>query len=130
MARGQEDTSTTTVSVPRDRQLSTDAARTRLYQLVNKMSRLRKGEASLLKRAIEVGPRGKGGALLIPTVDVEAMLDQVAEREDQIEALQDEIEDFSLAQLVGDRRAVPEDELLTVEELAASVGRSHLVEQE
>ena len=94
------------------------------------MSRLRKGEASLLGRAIEVGPRGKGGALLIPTVDVEATLDRVAEREDQIEALQDEIEALSLAQLVGDRREVPEDELLTVEELAAGVGRGHLVEQE
>lgn len=119
---------TVAVRVPRERRLSTDAARSSLYQLVNRMSRMRKGEASLLKRAIEVGPRGKGGALLIPSVDVEALLEREAQREDQIEALQDEIEDLGLAHLIAERREVPEDDLLTVEDLAAGVGRSHLVE--
>lgn len=94
------------------------------------MSKLRKGRASLLERAVEVGPRGKGGALLIPTVDVEAFLDQMTEREDQIELLQDEIEDLGLAQLVSKRIETPEEDLLSLEELAASVGRSHLVGSE
>ena len=93
------------------------------------MSRLHRGQASLLERAVELGPRGKGGALLIPTVDVEATLERLAEREDEIESLQDEIEDLTLAQLVADRRETPEEELITVEELASSVGRSHLVEK-
>jgi len=129
MGRSQGDISTT-VSVPRERQLSIDAARTRLFKLVGRMSKLRKGRASLLERAVEVGPRGKGGALLIPTVDVEAFLDQMTEREDQIELLQDEIEDLGLAQLVSKRIETPEEDLLSLEELAASVGRSHLVGSE
>lgn len=91
------------------------------------MSRLRTGQASLLKRAIEVGPPGTGGALIIPAVDVEAALDQMRQQEDRIEALQDEIEDLSLAQLIAARRETPAEGLLTVDELAVGVGRSHLV---
>lgn len=129
MARGHGE-HTTTVSVPRERRLATNEARQRLYELVNEMARLRRGHASLLKRAIEVGPRGKGGALLIPTVDVEAALEQFAEQEDQIEALQDEIEDLTLAQLLADRGTTSKDELLTVEELAESVGQGQLVTEQ
>lgn len=129
MARGYGDNPTAAVSVPRERRLATDQARKRLYELVNRMSRLRRGQGSLLKRAVEMGPHGRGGALLIPAVDVQATLERIAAQEDRIEALQDEIEDLMLAQLIAERRETPEQELLSVEKLAASVGRSHLIEQ-
>lgn len=51
----------------------------------------------------------------------------MAEQEDQIEALQDEIEDLSLVQLIGERLETPKDELLSIEELAESVGHGGLV---
>ena len=43
------------------------------------------------------------------------------------EASEDTSENAELASLIAERRQVPEAELLTVEELAASVGKSHLL---
>jgi hypothetical protein len=87
------------------------------------MARLRKGRASLLERAVEVGPRGKGGVLMIPAVDVEATLDH-------LQALEDEIEDLMLAQVVAERLQTPKDDLLSVEELAGNLGLGHLVTEQ
>jgi phosphopantetheine adenylyltransferase len=117
-------------AVPIERRLATNEARERLYKLVSEMSRLRKGRASLLERAVEVGPRGKGGALLIPSVDVQATLDEMAKQQDDIEALQDQIEELALANLISERRDAPESSLTSLERLAANLGRSHLLAEE
>lgn len=117
-------------TVPVERRLATNEARQRLYELVSEMSRLRKGRASLLERAVEVGPRGRGGALLIPSVDVKATLEEMDKQQDEIEALQDQIEELALAQLISERRDTPESSLTSLERLAANLGRSHLLTEE
>ncbi len=124
MARGGQSSSS---PVPRGRQLATDEARKRLYALVKEMSSVRKGSAALLARAVEVGPRGRGGAVLIPAADAEATLRRMEELEGQIETLESEIEEMNLAALIEERRETPVDDLLSVEELAESVGRADLL---
>jgi hypothetical protein len=130
MARGAQSSSSTLGAIPRDRQLAIDRARKDLYELVKKMSGVRKGSGALLARAVEVGPRGKGGAVLIPAADAEATMRRIEKLEDQIDTLESEIEDMNLAALIEERRETPVEKLLTVEELAGSIGRSHLLKEQ
>ncbi len=74
-----------------------------------------------------MGPRGRGGAVLIPAADAEATLRRIEELEDRIGALESEIEDMNLASLIEERRETPAEDLLSVEELAESVGRAGLL---
>ncbi|MDX6696757.1 MAG: hypothetical protein QOE65_154 [Solirubrobacteraceae bacterium] len=97
------------------RSLPTNDARNQFYKLVNKLSRVRKASPSLLDRAVEVGPRGQGGVVILPKLDAEAALARIAE-------LEDELEDFTLAGLVEARLHTPAEDLLSVEALADSVG--------
>lgn len=114
-------------AIPRDRQLAIDNARAQLYELVKEMGRVRRGSGSLLSRAVEIGPRGHGGAVLVPAADVAAALARIEGLEDRIDELEAELEDLSLAQLVEARRQSPVEDLLSVEELAAQLGRSKLL---
>src|SRR5687768_12354958 len=97
------------------RTLATNDARKQFYALVNKFSRVRKASPSLLDRAVEVGPRGQGGVLILPKVDAEAALARIAE-------LEDEREDLTLARIDEARLHTPAEDLLSVEELADSIG--------
>lgn len=106
----------------RGRVLSTHVARDQLYKLVSHFSRTRKASASLLDRAVEVGPRGRGGVLILPKIDAEAALKRIAQ-------LEDELEDLTLARFLEGRLQSPAEDLLSVQELADSVGLRHLVEE-
>lgn len=130
MARGQSTTkSESTTAIPRERRLAIDAARKQLYDLVNKMSRVRSGSDDLLKRAVEIGPRKQGGAIMLPSADAEAVLRHIADLEEQISGLEDEIEDLFLAELIEERMKTPEEDLLSLEDLAARLGRGHLLKE-
>jgi len=126
MARGARD-KTPTIAVPRERRLATNTARDRLFELVNELAAVVEGSPELSEHAVEIGPRGRGGALLIPTADAEAALARMQALEDRVEELEQEIEDLALGQLIEERRGTPEGELLSVEELAESVGRGRLL---
>jgi hypothetical protein len=114
------------ITVPRERRLATGTARDQLYELVKERAGIEKGVPSLTKRAVEIGPRGRGGALLLPLADAEAMAKHVAELEDHIEQLTDEIEEMNLAALIAPRLETPEEDLLTVEQFAEGLGLGHL----
>jgi hypothetical protein len=121
--RNDKRTSVAAVTVPRERSLPTNVARDRFYKLVNQLSRMRKASGSLLDRAVEVGPRGRGGVVIVPKVDADAALARIAE-------LEDEVEELTLARFVEERLQTPVEELLSVEELADSVGRRHLLDDQ
>src|SRR5947209_4027905 len=116
MGRGRQATALSKVTVPRERSLAIDEARERLYKLVKELASLTHASRSFLDHAVEIGPRGKGGALLVPTVDIAAMLEQMEALEDRIEVLEDEIEDLTLAQIIEERLETPKDQRLTLEE--------------
>src|SRR2546428_5566318 len=117
MARGHNPSSS--AAATHARVLPTNVARDQLYQLVNRLSRARKASRSLMDRAIEVGPRGRGGVLLVPKVDADAAMAR-------IEELENEVEDLTLAYFVEERLQTPVEKLISVEELADNVGRRHL----
>lgn len=104
----------------RGRILPTHVARKQLYKLVNQFSRTRKASASLLDRAVEVGPRGQGGVVILPKIDAEAALERITQ-------LEGELEDLTLARFVEARLDTPTEDLLSVEELADSVGLRDLL---
>ena len=120
MPRGSNKSSPPAVAVP---SLPTNVARDQFYKLINRLSRMRKASGSLLDRAVEVGPRGHGGAVILPKVDAEAALARIAE-------LEDELEELTLARIVEERLQTPADQLLSVEELADGVGRGHLLSEQ
>jgi hypothetical protein len=103
--------------------LPTNIARDQFYKLVNRLSRLNRASRSLLERAVEVGPRGRGGVVLVPKVDAEAAVARTEELEDRVVELEAELEDLTLARFVEDRLQTPPEDLLDVEELAERVGR-------
>lgn len=123
MARGKGIT-TPTESLP------INVARDRFYKLVNDLSGAKKASGSLFARAVEVGPRGQGGVVLLPRIDADAAIERADALEARIADLEAEIEDMALARFVEERLQTPEDQLLSVEELAASVGRSHLLSEQ
>lgn len=120
MARGKGATT------PKER-LPTNVARNRFYRLVNDLSRVKRASASLLSRAVEVGPRGQGGVVLLPRIDADAAIARAEELESRIAELEEELEEITLARFVEARLHTPEDQLLSVEQLASGVGRKHLL---
>jgi hypothetical protein len=120
MARGRARTTPT-------QNLPTNIARDQFYKLVNRLSRLNRASRSLLDRAVEVGPRGRGGVVLVPKVDAEAAMTRTEELEDRIVELEAELEDLTLARFVEDRLQTPREDLIDVEELAERVGRGRLL---
>jgi citrate lyase beta subunit len=120
MPRASRTAASPASAAARSRILPTHVARNQLYKLVNKLSRVRKASASLLDRAVEVGPRGHGGVVILPKIDAEAALERIAQ-------LEGELEDLTLARFVEARLHTPTEDLLSVEELADSVGLRDLL---
>ncbi len=96
------------------RRYTIEEARTALYRLVNEFDRIDDPSESLLDRAVEIGPRRRGGALLIPEADALA----AAAR---IEELESELEEIGLALLL-EERAAASGRRATLDELAAEMG--------
>lgn len=105
-------------SLPLERQLGTDQARTRLPKLVDAMRRRRKPSAGLLDNAYGIGPRRQGGALLIPELDALAAVER-------IEQLEAEAEDLAIALLLRERAGESSDQGVPVDEVIRELGFTH-----
>lgn len=110
-------------NVKPERRLSTEEMRTALYPLAREFAELSEPSESLVDRAVEFGPRGRGGAWIIPEVDGRAMIAR-------LEELEDELEDIGIVLLAEQRLAqpTPAEELIPVEELAGRFGFGDLLE--
>jgi hypothetical protein len=85
-------------SAPVTPRYTIEEARTELYGLVRKFAAIDEASESLLDRAVEIGPRRRGGAILVPEVDA-------LEAARRIEELEDELEDIGLALVLQERLA-------------------------
>jgi hypothetical protein len=98
-----------------------EQARRELYALIDEFRKPSEPSASLLDRAVEIGPRRQGGAWLVPEADAQAALDRIDE-------LEQELEDIGVGLLVQERLARGSlDEDLSLEQLARQLGREHLL---
>jgi hypothetical protein len=71
------------------RSLATTKARTQLPTLVKELGAVKKAGTTLAEHAVELGPHNRGGVWLVPAVDADAAM----EREEQLRARIDELED-------------------------------------
>lgn len=106
------------ITLPLERQLGTDQARTRLSKLVAGMRRRRKPSEGLLDNAYGIGARRQGGALLIPEVDVLAALER-------IERLEEETEDLAVALLLRERAGESSAEAKPLDDVIRELGFTH-----
>ncbi len=109
--------------------LPTAEARRRLPALVKEMGAKQKPSASLFADAVDIGPHRKGGALLIPEVDV---LESERERDElrgRIAELEDELEDVGLMLVVQDRLAATSGRRLSAAEFLTGIGMGEFVER-
>jgi hypothetical protein len=88
-----------------------------------------KPSADLLDDAVSIGPHRKGGAVLLPEVDIEAAVEHRDALEAQVEELRDQLEDLLLVRTLEDLYA---DSSTTqgkpAEQVARELGFGHLVE--
>jgi hypothetical protein len=98
-----------------------EQARRELYALVDAFRKVSEPSASLVDRAVEIGPRRSGGAWLVPEADAQAALARIDE-------LEQELEDIGTGLLVQERitRGDLHDDP-SLDELARQVDREHLL---
>lgn len=110
-------------------QLATTEARGKLNKLVARMRGKTKPSADLLDDAVSIGPHRKGGAVLIPEVDVEAAVERQELLEAQVEDLENQLEDLLLTRSLEELYAdVPATEGKPAEQVARELGFGHLLE--
>jgi hypothetical protein len=98
-----------------------EEARKELYGIVDDFRKPGAASAELATRAIEIGPRRKGGAWLVPEADAQAAVER-------IEELEQELEDVAIGLLVQERLGRGNlDDDLSLDELARRVGKEHLI---
>jgi hypothetical protein len=124
MARGASDHDTISLEPSSKGPLSTDEARKKIYTLANEFSEMTEPSKDFLGRAVEFGPRGRGGAVMIPAVDVREMLIRLEEMEDDLEVV-------GITLLAQERLSepTPVEDLLTVDDLAREFGFHDLVSE-
>jgi hypothetical protein len=111
------------------RSLATTEARKALPQLVNTMSAKDKASADLLEDAVEIGPHRKGGAVLVPGVDLAAHAADVLGLRARVEQLEEDLEDAGLALLLQERLATTSGPRLTIEQFLTGIGTERHIEQ-
>lgn len=97
-------------------------ARQALPQLVKAMAAKNKPSADLRHEAIEIGPHRKGGAVLLPEVDVAAHVAEVERLRARVEQLEDDLEDAGMAMFVQERLANTSGKRLTTEQFLTGIG--------
>ncbi len=83
---------------PDVRRMATTEARQSLPQLVGKMRSKTEPSPNLFEDAVEIGPHRKGGALLVPEIDVRAQVEREAQLSDRVHELEDLLDDMLLAE--------------------------------
>jgi polyhydroxyalkanoate synthesis regulator phasin len=109
--------------------MATTEARRALPQLVKQMGAKRKPSANLLHDAVDIGPHRKGGAVLLPEVDVTAHAAEVAKLRARVAELEDELEDAGMALFLQDRLASTSGARLTTEEFLTGIGMQDRIER-
>ncbi len=109
--------------------LATTEARKALPQLVNEMSAKNEASADLMQDAIDIGPHRKGGAVLLPGVDLAAHVTEVAELRARVEQLEEDLEDAGMALFLQERLATTTGQWLTTEQFLTGIGMEGHIEQ-
>jgi hypothetical protein len=118
-----------TTAVFQRKSLATTEARKALPQLVNKMSAKSKPSADLMQDAIDIGPHRKGGAVLLPGVDLAAHATEVAELRARVEQLEEDLEDAGMALFLQERLATTSGRRLTTQQFLTGIGMEGHIEQ-
>lgn len=69
------------------------------------MRNKKKASKDPLDDAVQIGPHRKGGAVLVPEIDLAAHLDRMAKLKRQVEELEEQVEDLLLAQALDEMYA-------------------------
>lgn len=85
--------------------LRTAAARRRLPSLVKNVGAKKKPSSNLLEDAVDIAPHRKGGAVLIPKVDVIQSERVSAQLRRDVQDLEDDLDDLGLLMVVQERLA-------------------------
>jgi hypothetical protein len=93
------------------------------------MSAKPKASADLMQDAVEIGPHRKGGAVLLPGVDLAAHASEVAELRARVEELEEDLEDAGMALFLQERLATTSGPRLTTEQFLAGIGMEDHVER-
>lgn len=109
--------------------MATTEARKALPQLVRTMSEKQTPSPDLMDDAVEIGSHRKGGAVLLPEVDVAAHATEMAELRDRVETLEDDLEDAGMALFLLERLAGSSGQRLTAREFLTGIGMEGHVEQ-
>ena len=113
----------------RPRALATTEARKALPQLVNAMGAKRTASVDLMQDAVAIGPHRKGGAVLLPGIDLAAHATEVAELRARVEQLEEDLEDAGMALFLQERLASTSGQRLSVEQFLTEIGMEGHVEQ-
>jgi len=109
--------------------MATTEARKALPRLVKEMGAKREPSSDLLQDAIDIGPHRRGGAVLLPEVDVTAHAEEVARLRERVEELEEDLEDAGMALFVQERLATTSGERLTAEQFLTNIGMADHVER-
>ncbi len=109
--------------------MATTEARKALPQLVKQMSAKDRPSADLMHDAVDIGPHRKGGAVLLPEVDVAAHAAEVAELRARVEQMEEDLEDAGMALFLQERLATTSGQRLTAAQFLSGIGMEGHVER-
>ena len=104
------------------RSLATTEARTALPEIVKEMVAISVPGESIIEHAVEVGPRHRGGVLIVPTVDAEAAMQREDEMRSRIEELEDELENIGIGLVLSDRLPNSSGSFISAADFARDLG--------
>ena len=126
MGRGKKRRKLSTIQ-PKQR-LGTSEARENLPKLVNEFAEYERPASSLASRAVEFGPRLRGGAWLVPEVDAQAAIKREQTLAERVLELEELVEDLTAAPIVASRAQTPLEEWENLDEFAAALGLSDVLQ--
>lgn len=118
-----------TLTTTATRSMATTEARRALPQLVREMGAKAKPSPDLMHDAVDIGPHRKGGAVLLPGVDVAAHAVEVAELRARVEELEEDLEDAGMALFLQERLATTSGPRLTARRFLAGIGMEGHIER-
>jgi hypothetical protein len=111
------------------RRLGTSEARETLPRLVQELASFSRPAGSLADRAVELGPRMRGGAWLVPEVDAQAAIERELALAERVVALEELVEDLTAAPVVAARATTPLEQWETLDEFAERFGLSAVLRE-
>jgi hypothetical protein len=113
----------------RTKSMATTEARKALPRLVKEMGAKGTPSPDLMHDAIDIGPHRKGGAILLPEVDVAAHAAEVAKLRARVEQLEEDLEDAGMALFLQERLATTVGQRLTAEQFLSGIGMEDHIER-